>query len=200
MLQEIDKLNSQLHHLETDNWLHHDLFTYQWWIILVLNAIFICLLLIFIDRKRIFQIVLAYMVCFIIVCASDDLGQYYGLWSYPHQLVPFLSEFDAVEFAVIPVTFSLLYQMFHTWKKNLIVGLLISAAYAFIGLPIFVYLGITKLSNWNYFYSFLVLTATFTLLKVIVDSIADKYRQLKQQVDNKPKNAFNPFQSKKKAR
>ncbi|QGQ96462.1 hypothetical protein EHS13_17010 [Paenibacillus psychroresistens] len=200
MFQKIENLNNQMHQLETNNWLHHDLFTYQWWIIVLVNTIFLCLLFIFIDRKRIFQIALAFMVCYYIVCVSDDLGQYYGLWSYPHQFVPFISELDAVEFAVIPATFTILYQTFDSWQKYLIGGILISIACAFIGLPIFVYLGITKLSNWNYFYSLLVLTATFILLKIIVDSISSAYRKLKQQDYSNPKPTFNPFLSKKKAR
>jgi hypothetical protein len=45
---------------------------------------------------------------------------------------------------------------------------------------LFVYLGITKLNNWNYFNSFLVLIVLCILAKIITDFIAGRYHQLKQ--------------------
>jgi hypothetical protein len=200
MVQEIDKLNNKLHPLEMDHWLHQDLFSFQWWIILSVNVIFFVIFLFFIDRKRTFHIAFAYMVCYFIVCVSDDLGEYFGRWSYPHQLIPFTSQFDAVEFAVVPVTITLIYQTFNSWRMYLLSGMIVSFIYAFVGLPIFVFLNITKLNNWNYFYSFLVLLVTFILVKFIPDSIARMNHPLKQTEHDDRKFAFPLFKSKKKAR
>jgi Ca2+/H+ antiporter len=130
----------------------------------------------------------------------DDIGEYYGWWSYPHKLIPFISQFDAVEFAVVPVTITLIYQIFNAWRKYLISGMIISFIYAFIGLPLFVYLGITKLNNWNYFKSFLVLIVTCILVKIITDFIARMNHQLNQPEHEGRKFSFSFFQSKKKAR
>jgi MFS family permease len=200
MHQEIENLYNKVHQLEMNDWIHNDLFSFQWWIILIANAIFFVIFLFFIDRKRIFQMALAYMICFLVVCVSDDIGEYFGLWSYPHRFIPFITEFDVVEFAVVPVTITLMYQMFKSWKKYLTAGIIISFIFAFITLPLFVYLNITQLNNWKYFNSFLVLIVIFILVKCITDFITRRYHQLKQHEHDDRKFTSSFFQSKKKAR
>lgn len=200
MLQEIEKLSNKLHELQTNFWIHNDLFTYQWWIIVIANAVFFALLLFLMDRRRIFQIALAYMICYFIVCVSDDIGVYYGRWSYPHQLVPFTSELDTVDFAVAPVTITLVYQMFNSWRSYLIVESIAAVIFNFMGIPLFIYLGIIKFNNWNYFYSFLVFIVLGILVKIIMDFITRKDHYLKQLDPNDRKFAFSFFQPKRKAR
>jgi hypothetical protein len=200
MHQEIEKLSNKLHQLEADHWIHNDVFSFQWWIILSVNAIFFAFLVFFIDRKRIVQIALAYMICYFLVNLTDDIGEFYGRWSYQHQFIAFTSEFDAVDFAVVPVSITLLYQIFNEWRKYLIAGIIISYIYTFIGLPLFIYLGITKINNWNYFNSFLVLIVTCIFVKIITDFITRLSHQLKQPEHEGIKLNFRYFRSKKKAR
>jgi hypothetical protein len=151
MFQEIEKLYNQAHQLETDRFIHNDLFSFQWWIIFIVNAISIVILLFLIDRKRIIQIALSFMICFIISGIFDETGEYFGLWSYKHEFIQFSHRFNAADFAVVPVAFSLIYQIFRTWGRYLIADIVISFIFSFVGLPLFVYLDITKLNNLTYF-------------------------------------------------
>lgn len=176
MMKEIEKAASTLHQIEMDYWIHHTLFSFQWWVILILNVIFLLLFLLFIDRQRILLIALAFMISYVIVSISDDVGEYFQLWSYPHQLLQFLAPLTSVEFIIVPSIMALMYQMFSKWKFFLIADFIVSIIISFIVQPIFVYLDIYKLHNWTYFYSLLVLFVIGAVVKIIIDFI--KMKQL----------------------
>ncbi|WP_307437260.1 CBO0543 family protein [Bacillus sp. V2I10] len=169
-------MTSTLHQLEMDYWINHDLFSFQWWAILIMNAIFLILFILLIDRQRILLITLAFMISYVINNIFDDIGEYFQLWSHPHQLVQFLSPVATVEFIIVPSIMALMYQMFSRWKFFLIVDFIVSLIISFIVQPIFVYLNIYKLHNWTYFYSLLVLFVIGVVVKIIVDFI--KMKQL----------------------
>ncbi len=92
-----------------------------------------------IDRQRIIFILLVFFISFVLVGTVDELGKFFGVWSYPHQLLVFTHRFNSVDFAVIPVILTLVYQFFSKWKFYWIASLIASAFIAFIGVPIFTF-------------------------------------------------------------
>ncbi|KKI92179.1 hypothetical protein WQ54_10830 [Bacillus sp. SA1-12] len=174
MDKEIERMTSTLHQMEMDYWINHDLFSFQWWAILIMNAIFLILFFLLIDRQRILLITLAFMISYVINTIFDDIGEYFQLWSHPHQLVQFVASVATVEFIIVPSIMALMYQMFSRWKFFLIVDFIVSLFISFIVQPIFVYLDIYKLHNWTYFYSLLVLFVIGVLVKIIMDFIKTK--------------------------
>lgn len=166
MQEKINKLTDKLNQLEMDWWINHDLFSFQWWIILIVNVVFFILFL-----TRIFEISITFIIAFVLVGIIDDIGEYFGLWDYPHQFIQFTARFNAVDFALVPSIIALIFQMFSKWRYFLIADFSFSSINSFIGVPIFVYLGLYKLHNWNYLYSFLTLFVAVILVKIIVDFI-----------------------------
>lgn len=169
MDKEIESMTSTVHQMEMDYWIHHDLFSFHWWVILIMNAIFLILFLFFIDRQRILLITLAFMISYAINTIFDDIGEYFQLWSHPHQLVQFLSPIATVEFIVVPSIIALMYQMVSKWKFFFIANLIVASIISFIVQPIFVYIGLYKLHNWTYFYSMVVLLVIGIVVKIVMD-------------------------------
>ncbi len=180
MYTQIDKLGSKYHSLQTDIWLHHDLFSLGWWSIFIINLLFIILFVFLIDRYRLLLISFDFVVCFVIVGLANEIGSYYDFWSYPHQLVVFTHRFNAVDFAVVPVIMSLSYQFFTKWKAYFFATIVLSAIMCFIGIPIFVYFNLYELDNWNYFYSFLITVFMFLLSKMIADFVGNQSKKYSQ--------------------
>jgi hypothetical protein len=174
MDKEIERMTSTLHQMEMDYWIHHDLFNIHWWVILIMNAIFLILFLTLIDRQRILLITLSFMIAYVINTIFDDIGEYFQLWSHPHQLVQFLSPLATVEFIVVPSIMALTYQMFSRWKFFFIADFIVASIISFIVQPIFVYIGLYKLHNWTYFYSLVVLFVIGIFVKIIMDFIKRK--------------------------
>lgn len=180
MYTQIDKMGSKFNSLQREIWLHHDLFSPGWWSIVIFNVLFFILFIILIDRYRMLLISFAFVINFVIVGIGNELGFNFDFWSYPHQLVVFTHRFNAVDFAVVPVIMSLIYQFFSKWKAYFLASIVMSAIMCFIGIPLFVYFGLYKLDNWNYFYSFLVTVSMFIISKIIIDFVrnnAKKYSQ-----------------------
>lgn len=171
MFDRIESLFRQSSKLKIDYWLAHDLFGLSWWFILIVNLISLIFLFIFIDRKRVQLIMIAFLVSFTVISYLNELGHFFGFWSYPHQLLAFFQSFNAVDFAVIPVIITLIYQYFDKWSSYMISTLVISAILGFIAVPIFVHFDLYKLHNWNSLYSFLALVGSGCLVKILVDFI-----------------------------
>ncbi|MFC4801847.1 CBO0543 family protein [Neobacillus sp. GCM10023253] len=177
MYSQTDKMGSKYHSLQTDIWLHHDLFSLGWCSIVIINVLFFILFILLIDRYRTLLISFAFVVSFVIVGFGNEVGSYFDFWSYPHQFLIFTHRFNAVDFAVVPVIMALTYQYFSKWKPYFVATVIMSAIMCFIGIPIFVFFGLYKLENWNYFYSFLVTILMFLILKIIADFVRDKSKK-----------------------
>ncbi|WP_310189006.1 CBO0543 family protein [Bacillus sp. 3255] len=162
-------MNIQEHRMELDWWLQHDIFSFQWWIIVIVNVLFVALLLIFMDRKRTLLTALAFMTSFVIIGMIDQIGKFFDLWRYPHQLVPFTENLNTVDFFVVPCVMAYIYQKFGAWKSFLIAALVASLVISYVGEPIFVALDMYELVNWSYWKSFFVLVLIAILAKGFVD-------------------------------
>jgi len=183
MVKEIERITNTLHQMEMDYWINHDLFSSHWWAIFIINAIFIILFLFFIDRQRILLITLAFMISYVIHTIADDIGEYFQLWSHPHELVEFLAPIATVEFIVVPSIMALMYQTFSRWKFFFIADFIVASLISFIVQPIFVYIDLYKLHNWNYFYSLVVLFVTGIVVKSVMDFIERKQLNKKTEVE-----------------
>ncbi|MEG8977666.1 CBO0543 family protein [Priestia megaterium] len=141
---------------------------------MVINTLFLLLFYFFIDRQRLFFMLLVFFISFDIVGLVDEFGKFFNLWCYPHQMLPFTDRFNTVDFAIIPVSIALVYQFFSKWKFFLIAHIVTSAVIAFIGIPVFKALYLYQLLNWTMFYSFLTVFIMGIVVKMIGDWIAGK--------------------------
>lgn len=67
-----------------------------------------------------------------------------------------------------------IYQYFREWKSFIIANVILAAIFTFIAEPITVWLGIYKLDNWKYIYSFPIYILKTALIKWIVDVHLEK--------------------------
>lgn len=104
-----------------------------------LNLSFLILMILLIDRHRLLLISFAFLVSFILVGIVNELGYFFGLWSYPHQFITAHKAFNAVDFLTVPVIITLIYQFISTWKNYLLANIIIFLPISFLVLPTFVY-------------------------------------------------------------
>ncbi|MEN8699551.1 CBO0543 family protein [Bacillus infantis] len=171
MFKMVQDLNERASRLELEYWLNEDLFSPHWWFIAILNLLFIVLLFVLIDRCRLMQMSIAFLISFILVGIVDELGYFFGLWTYPHQFITVLRSFNAVDFAVVPVMITLTYQYFRKWKNYVIANAAIFLFVSYIMIPLFVHYRLYILYKWNYTYSFLSLFVLCLVVKACSDWI-----------------------------
>jgi len=174
-----DKIHSkhvELEKMENQYWQNHDLFSFQWWLLLLVLIVPWKLWVKFVDRKRIKEILLFGALLIIFIGLLDDIGVNLSLWSYPYKLTYLVTRLSAVDYGMIVVMHMFIYQKFKEWKTFLIANILLAAIFTFIFEPISVRLGIYKLDNWKYIYSFPIYILKASLVKTIIDKWLEKIK------------------------
>ncbi len=168
---EIQTIHEQLSDLRLEYFLNQNLFTFQWWILLIALIVPWIIWWKFVDRKRIFRILLYGALLMNLVIMLDDLGVENHLWSYPYQLVPMMPRLVAIDQGIIVVFHMFLYQYFGKWKTFILANAILAFVFSFIFEPLTVWLGIYEMENWRYMYSFPIYILKAILIKWLVDGL-----------------------------
>lgn len=168
---KISNLEDKLAEMKNEYWLHHDLFTFQWWLLLIIFVVPWILWWRYVDKTRLKDIVLFGSLLMLLVGLMDDIGVYAHFWSYPYKLLQVVPRLAAVDNGILIVAHMTVYQFFRKWKSFIIANLVMAAIFTFIFEPLTVWLDIYKLDNWKYIYSFPIYVAKAVFLKWLVRRI-----------------------------
>lgn len=136
-------------------WLHQNLFTWQWWLLIAMTVAPWFVWWHWVDKSRLSEVI-TYGLFIGTVCTMLDLtGTNLVLWGYPYQLLWFIiPPIIPIDLCILPVEHMLLYQYFPRWKTYLLALIVLSAFNAFIAEPLFVRGDMYDLYHWKYIYSF----------------------------------------------
>jgi hypothetical protein len=169
---EMEKHYGQVQVLARKYWISDDLFSFNWWLLVILMIILWLLWWKLVDKIRIVEILLGGSLISIVTLLLDLTGLNLDLWDYTSLLFtgvyPTLAPVDLV---VIPVTFMLIYQYQVSWKSFSLTSVIVSGVYSFIAEPIFNWLDIYRLEHWRYIYSFPIYILLFIFIKWIMDLV-----------------------------
>lgn len=148
-LEILEKIrNAELE--QTERWVNYwqdysNLQSWQLWVILAMLVIPLILLILFIDRRKIFHLCFYGFGVHILMAVTDVYGVSRGLWLYPYKLMPGLPANVSLDASFVPVTFILLYQYILNKGKNYYVWMLILALiFAFFIKPLMVGIGLFR--------------------------------------------------------
>ncbi|MCR8849284.1 hypothetical protein NQ095_12750 [Rossellomorea sp. SC111] len=161
-----------------DYWLEYCFLSPRWWCILTL---FILTWVVFIrlTRKETNKPKLLFLgLVWIIFSANlDGLGFDLGLWGYPGQLIPVLPKAYLFDYALIPVTYMLLYKYFPKGKAFFYATIILSAGSSFISEMVFEWLQIYKIYHWKLWWSFVIYFLLSYVIRGIVEYVFRKERE-----------------------
>jgi len=168
----------QLTYLRIEEWLHHDLFTWQWWLLLAVLIIPWFLWWRKVDKTRLLAIILLGMLVFIISSYLDAVLSELGLWQYHYWTVPLWPRLIAADWTVLPITYMFIYQKYgSTWKGFITAMTVTSALYSFGGESFLMWIGVYELHGWHHYYSFPIYLAIGILVKWLVDILKARQEQ-----------------------
>lgn len=171
---DINKVHQRLHVMKREYWLSHNLFTFQWWVLLFVLVIPWIIWWRYADKRRIDQILLFGSLLMILVIMLDDCGVELHFWSYPYELINILPGLVPIDQGIIIVAHMFLYQYFPKWKKLIVANTVMAIIFTCIFEPLTVWLGIYKLDHWRYIYSLPIYIFKAVLIKWLVDGIIMK--------------------------
>ncbi|MGO4889465.1 CBO0543 family protein [Anaerobacillus sp. MEB173] len=141
----IDKANTNI----VEIWIEHIVFSAGWWIGLCLLILPWLLWIIFRKKESTNRLLIGGVWVAFIATFLNYAGVSMGLWHYDIKLIPIMPDFLAWDFALLPVTVMFFIQIKPNIKP-LVKALIFSALTAFIGEPLFKWLGFFDYPNWHY--------------------------------------------------
>ncbi|WP_163536250.1 CBO0543 family protein [Gracilibacillus sp. YIM 98692] len=169
--EQVRNAHQQLNDMKLEYWLSHNLFTFQWWLLLCVLFIPWIIWWRFVDKSRLHQILLFGALLTILVVMLDDFGVEQHLWSYPYQLLNIMPRLIAIDQGILVVAHMSLYQYFPKWKTFIAANTVMAIIFTFIFEPLTVWLGIYELENWRYIYSLPIYIIKAVFIKWLVDEV-----------------------------
>ncbi|MEK4669970.1 CBO0543 family protein [Niallia sp. FSL R7-0271] len=177
LLEEIRKAEIA----QSDRWLSYwqqysNMDTWQFWVVLMMFLLPLLVLILFIDRKKVFQLGFYGYGIHLFFAIIDSFGVIKGLWIYPYKLLPGLPASIALDSSFVPVTYILLYQYILNNKKNYYIWMLmLCLVFAFFLKPLMVGLGLFRFGGRE---NFLMLFWGYAAVALIPKWITDFFMYL----------------------
>ena len=135
-------------------WKEHTLFHWDFWLTLVL-FIFLPIIFWIKFRKKESSNRLLFVGFFVAIISSwmDFIGVQCGLWYYSGKVVPTIPSYIPWDLILFPVLIMTLIQIKPTLSP-FVKALFFAVLSAFIGEPLFLWLGFYVIKKWSIFYSF----------------------------------------------
>jgi len=152
-----------------EEWFESDLFTFNWWTMLVLFIICSYLWWKLTDKSRLKEIVLYTGLVIIMIIILDEFGEELSLWVYTTDIFPIFPPITAIDISCMPMIYSLIYQCFRTWKSFIIATIVMATVFCLVFEPIFVWSGIYIMLRWKSYYGFPIYISIALISKAAVN-------------------------------
>lgn len=150
------------------------IFSFNWWILLILTIVPWFMWWKVVDRKRIVEIFFYGSLVSIYSILLDDIGSYFLLWIYKYQLVPINPRLNPIDLTIMPVTYMFVYQFFKKWKTFLVAQMILALGATFLAEPLFIWLDIYKPLKWKMYYSLPIYLGLGILNKWVMGKLLKK--------------------------
>ncbi|MCI3919567.1 hypothetical protein MO973_04890 [Paenibacillus sp. TRM 82003] len=135
-------------------WHQHVVYTPQWWTIVALMILPWAIWWKLADRSRMLSLLCVGVQIALFAFTLDNVGASLGLWTYPYTLTPLPREvWDPADFAILPVSYMLMYQWWPQWRAYLVASVVFSLFAAFGGGNLFEWADIYRPLHWSHLYS-----------------------------------------------
>lgn len=166
-------LEKYLTQLRIENWLSHEIFSWQWWLLVLVMIVPWLVWWKYLDKKRGLQITLVGMITLALSSYLDAIFTELGLWSYHFWVIPLWPRLIPADFTVLPVSFMFIYQKYRSWRDYVIALTTASFIFAFIGESFLVWIDIYELHGWRHIYSLPIYFAIGILSRWLVNNLKD---------------------------
>lgn len=169
--EQIEYILKHIGYARIDNWIDTDFNTFSWWFQIMLAAIFIAIWWKLVDKKRLLELSFYGFTVQTISIWLDESGYELGLWYYPVDLIPIFPPSTAIDYIMLPVIYTLVYQYCRSWRAFIPGTILMAGVFSFILEPLLSKFGFYVIVKWSSYYSFPVYIAIAIIMKAIVGKI-----------------------------
>ncbi|MDP4144906.1 MAG: CBO0543 family protein [Bacillota bacterium] len=155
ILDQVYKLNESVNRMLLDIWMKQIVFSWRWWVEILLAIIPWILWIKFRDKKATDRLLFVGLLVFVVTNTLDNIGIAYNAWHYDWNVLPIVPIYLPWDFTLFPILVMWLLQ----YKPNispLVKALVFSAFNAFLMEPLFQYFSFYHPVAWKQYYSFII--------------------------------------------
>ncbi len=162
-LDQVSKANRLIikaNEMITDATFDAFLFTWKWWIAVVMLIVPWILWILFRKKESTARLLFASFIVMLLSSTLDSVGVDYGKWMYPVKVIPLPTISYSFRYSLLPVLVMFFLQFkpgFNPFIKALIFG----GLGAYVGMPLMAMLDLYKKIDWAYTYSFFILIVMY---------------------------------------
>lgn len=172
---DVEKVREQLSEVTRQYWTAHNLFTWQWWLLIVLSIVPWLVWWKLVNKQRMIEIALFGAFVALLASILDVIGTNVLFWGYPQQPLWFLiPPLLPIDLTIMPVEHMLLYEYFPRWKGFILALIVVAVISAFLLEPLFSLCGLYKLYSWQYAYSVPIYILKALLAKLIIQKMLQR--------------------------
>ncbi|WP_144854837.1 CBO0543 family protein [Paenibacillus cremeus] len=113
---DLQQAREQLRQLSYQHWIHHDLLTWRWWLLLTLTIVPWIIWWRVANKSRRQETLLYGALIAIFAISLDDVGTHLLWWGYPDKLFQSIPPLIPADLTLVPVFMMLVYQLLQDWK------------------------------------------------------------------------------------
>lgn len=164
------------YHFLQNFWIEHNLYTWQWWLLVILSILSPIVYWICINKRRITEVTAYGLIYGVSAIILDSVGSNAMVWTYPVRLTPYLfPQLYPFDIGIVIIPFMLIYQRWGcTFKIFVLISGLQSAFLAFVAEQLMEYFNIYKEISWKNIYSFPI----YWLLAIICSFIITSFKKI----------------------
>jgi hypothetical protein len=152
---DVQEIREKLKETSYEHWIHDDVFTWKWWLLLSLTIVPWFIWWRVVDKKGLNEILLYGAFIAISAIILDNIGTDLLWWGYPTKLFQMVPPLFPADITLVPCLMMLVYQWTKTWKSFLLSNFILSLFMAYIGESLFIWLDLYELNEWKLTYSLL---------------------------------------------
>ncbi|HZK85549.1 MAG TPA: CBO0543 family protein [Desulfosporosinus sp.] len=161
----VEKANDMVHKANVliyESWLKTILFTWRWWILILLAIGSWTVWFIWRDKNLTHRLLYAGLVVTVATFYMDTIGIALGLWSYPIKDIPLIPSYVTWDFCIIPVA-SMITLQYKPNANPFIKAMTLAIIGGFIVQPVATRFGYYQIKHWHHAYSFLLIIIIYLL-------------------------------------
>jgi hypothetical protein len=182
-LTDIIEAQQILGNLLYSHWISQELFSFGWFTIVIPTVILSVVFVILVDKSRLRELILYGAILATAYAFIYPIAITMTLWQFQNNFIPYALNLIPFAFIFHPILHIFAYQYASSWKNFAITNTISAALFAFVALPIYVWLKVVQFYNWSYLYSFIVAWSVSFIARAVVIWLANIEQRYSTQLD-----------------
>lgn len=172
----VHQIRGQLWEITFNRYLTQELFSWQWWGLIALLAVFYTVWWRLVDKRRLVEILLFGSFMAVTAAVVDIAGVTAARWQYNVRLFPILPAPFPFDYTVIPIMLMLAHQYGTTWGRYLGLAAVAGAIFYFVIIPAFVAAGMMTFFDFIPYVLFVPFMVAAAVARVTIIAVVRKAR------------------------